>query len=142
MTSYQPSLSRTWPQKSEHPQKIQIGFSSTIWRFVSVPPAAWQSTQLQFCYSLGNFGRWTSTFFWAWHSLSMGKLFQSILSLSYLQKYCIKIFSTENTVSTLATCLQVSFFSILKRFMLPPENQKCSIPVSGWLDLNLRVSLN
>lgn len=54
----------------------------------------------------------------------------------------IFFFSTESTVSTLATCLKVYFFSTLKCFMLTSEKQKCSIPVSVSLDLNLRVSLN
>lgn len=33
-------------------------------------------------------------------------------------------------------------FFTLKCFMLPSENQKCSMPVSGWLDLNFLVSLH
>lgn len=149
VTSYQSSRSKTWPQKwtsSRNSASVQLDYmevSSSTSRYLTIYTAG-------VLLLLGEYWKITTPLFWAWCSFSDGltiaKYSFSILPWEMLHQNTFFFFNWK--YSFYITNLSESFFFwkfyffTQRCFMLPSEKQKCSIPVSGWLDLNFPVSLN
>lgn len=148
VTSYQSSRSKTWPQKwtsARNSASVQLDYmevSSSSSRYLTIYTAG-------VLLLLGDYWKITTPLFWAWCSLSDGltisKYSFSILPWEMLHQ---NIFFFQLKIQFLHHQLVWKFlfwkfyFFTQRCFMLPSEKQKCSMPVSGWLDLNFPVSLN